>query len=313
MRYFLGLLVAAMFLLALPGAADSAVKVGIAENQPMLFSDPLFRALKVKHTRLVVSYDVVSRGEDELQRVTEYINAAQAAGIAPLVTFEHSRGAAEVCANRANAGMRQCRLPSAVEYEQSVRLFLARFPYVKTISPFNEINHFTQPTYRRPREAARFTDIVRRNCRTCKIVVADILDQADRVAAKRPKYTSTLRYIKTFRKALKTKRGICGIHNYSDVNRFRDTGTKAIIRALGCKEIWLTETGGLFAFAAFKPSESRQLKATKYMFKLAKRNRRIKRLYIYTWFGNTTPRFDAGLVANGRARRSYVEVFKRVR
>jgi hypothetical protein len=49
------------------------------------------------------------------------------------------------------------------------------------------------------------------------------------------------------------------------------------------------------------------------VFKLAKRNRRIKRLYIYTWFGNTTPRFDAGLVANGRARRSYVEVFKRVR
>ena len=313
MRYFLGLLVASACLLALPGAADSAVKVGIAENQPGLFGDPLFRALKVKHTRLVVSYDVVSRGEDELQRVTEYINAAQSAGVTPLVTFEHSRGAADVCADRANTGMRQCRLPSAVEYEQNVRLFLARFPYVKTISPFNEINHFTQPTYRSPRAAARFTDIVRRNCRTCKLVVADILDQADRAAAKRPKYRSTLRYIKTFRRALKTKRGICGIHNYSDVNRFRDTGTRAIIKALGCKEIWLTETGGLFAFDAFKPSESRQLKATKYMFKLAKRNRRIKRLYIYSWFGNTTPRFDAGLVANGRARRSYVEVFKRVR
>jgi hypothetical protein len=32
-------------------------------------------------------------------------------------------------------------------------------------------------------------------------------------------------------------RKICGIHNYSDVNRFRDTGTRAIIRALGCRQI----------------------------------------------------------------------------
>jgi len=313
MRYFLGLVLAAASLLALPGPAGAAPTIGIAENQPKLFGDPLFQALKVKHARLVVSYDVVSRGEDELQRVTEYVNAAQAAGIQPLVTFEHSRGGAEVCGNRANAGLRQCRLPSAAEYEQNVRLFLSRFPYVRTIAPFNEINHFTQPTYRNPKAAARFTDIVRRNCRKCKIVVADILDRADRAAAKRPTYKSTLRYIKKFRRALKTKRRICGIHNYSDVNRFRDTGTRAIIKALGCKEIWLTETGGIFAFDVFRPSESRQLKATKYMFKLARRNRRIKRLYVYTWFGNVTPRFDAGLVADGSARPSYAEVKKRVR
>ena len=40
------------------------------------------------------------------------------------------------------------------------------------------------------------------------------------------------------------------------------------------------------------------------MFKLARRNRRIKRLYVYTWFGATTPRFDAGLVAHGTRPRS---------
>ena len=62
-------------------------------------------------------------------------------------------------------------------------------------------------------------------CKTCKIVVADILDQADDPAAKSPKYTKTAKYIKTFRKCLKVPRTICGIHNYSDVNRFRSTGT----------------------------------------------------------------------------------------
>ena len=49
------------------------------------------------------------------------------------------------------------------------------------------------------------------------------------------------------------------------------------------------------------------------MFKLAKRNRRIKRLYVYTWFGATTPRFDAGLVAHGKPRPAYAEVKKRLR
>ena len=96
-------------------------------------------------------------------------------------------------------------------------------------------------------------------------------------------------------------------------SRFRDRGTKAIIKALGCREIWLTETGGIYKFGGFKASQKRQLRATKYMFKLARRNRRIKRLYVYTWFGAVTPRFDAGLVAGGKPRSSYYEVRKRLR
>jgi hypothetical protein len=49
------------------------------------------------------------------------------------------------------------------------------------------------------------------------------------------------------------------------------------------------------------------------MFKVARRSPRIKRLYVYTWFGATTPRFDAGLVARGKPRPAYGEVKKRLR
>ena len=46
------------------------------------------------------------------------------------------------------------------------------------------------------------------------------------------------------------------------------------------------------------------------MFKLARRIKRIKRVYVYTWFGGARPRFDAGLVAHGRPRLAYREVKK---
>ena len=91
------------------------------------------------------------------------------------------------------------------------------------------------------------------------------------------------------------------------------------MKALGCKEYWLTETGGLYDFGSFwskktykgcSKASSCQVKATKYMFSLAKKNKKIKRLYVYTWFGDVTPRFDAGLVADGKARPALAEIRK---
>ena len=292
----------------------AALQVGIAENNSGLFSDPLFADLGVKHVRVVVSYNVMTSRDDELGRVTDYLNAARAQGIEPLVTFEHQRGAAERCRERRfRLRKPQCRLPTARSYRNHFRLFRKRFPWVRTYVAWNEINHFTQPTYRHPGAAARFADIARRECRGCQVVVADLLDQADSARARKPRYRSTLRYIERFKKKLESPRRYCGLHNYSDTNRFRDAGTRKIIKALGCKEIWLTETGGIFRFGSFKTSASRQLRATKYMFTIAKRYKRIKRLYVYTFFGRVTPRFDAGLVARGHPRPAYDYLRRKLR
>ena len=135
-----------------------------------------------------------------------------------------------------------------------------------------------------------------------------MLDQANDPSSKHPSFSKTEAYIKTFRKALKRPRTYCGIHDYSDVNRFRSTGTKALISALGCTHYWLTETGGIYSFGrSFPASTSRQLKATKYMFSIAKSQKKVQRLYNFTWFGDTPGDFDAGLVANGQPRPSYTE------
>ena len=306
-------LIAVVALLALPSAAPAALTVGIAENNPQLFGDPLFTQLGAEHSRLVVSWNVATARNDEINRVIDYIRAADAAGVTPLVTFEHARGDATICNRRKNRKKAQCKLPTAKQYEASLRAFKTLFPTVRSVVAWNEINHFTQPTYKNPKAAAKFTTIARKVFKGGTVVAADILDQADNTRAKRPTFRSMTRYVKAFRKAYKGPRSVCGVHNYSDINRFRQTGTKAIIKALGCKQIWLTEAGGLYKFAGFKASQSRQLKATRYMFKLARQNKKIKRLYVYTWFGGVTSRFDAGLVAKGKARKAYAEVRKHVK
>jgi hypothetical protein len=309
------LLIALLALLVAPAAAQAKLTVGIAENNPGVFADPLFTKLGAKHARVVVSWNVAYGRDDELNRVIQYIHSAELAGVTPLVTFEHARGDATICNRRRNRKKAQCKLPTAKQYEAALRRFKAILPSVRNVVAWNEINHFTQPTYKNPKAAARFTTIARKVFKGGTVVAADILDQADNVRAKRPTFRSATRYIKAFRKAYKGPRSVCGVHNYSDINRFRSTGTKALIKALGCKQIWLTEAGGLYKFVGYKADQKRQLKATKYMFKVAKANKRIKRLYVYTWFGAPrSARFDAGLVdTRGKARKAYNEVRKHVK
>jgi hypothetical protein len=320
----LRLLIATLFATALliaPASASAAFTIGISENSAAMFSDPLFTGLGVKSARVVVPWNVMSANDGRLPELHAYVQQADAQGVRVLVSFEHARGDASLCFRRSNFRKTVCRIPKLADYEREMRAFMANFPTVKTVSPWNEINHFTQGTSRDPRAAARFTDKWRQICPDCTIVAADVLDQADDPSATRPTFRATARYIKRFRSFLKAPRTVCGIHNYSDVNRFRSTGTRALMKALGCKQYWLTETGGLYKFGSFwskrtkkgcKTNASCQLKATKYMFSLARSNKKIKALFIYTWFGAVTPRFDAGLVANGKPRSAYNEVKKRL-
>jgi hypothetical protein len=253
----------------------------------------------VKQVRVVVSYDVMTSGDDELPRVTEYLLAARAAGIEPLVTFEHARGAAEICEKRKNRRKRQCRLPSAARLPTGVQAVpqalrvRALLRAVERDQPLHAAD-LPQPEGSGEVHADRAQELLRLQGRRRRRARPG--GPSAREEAHLPR---TLAYIKQYRRALRTPRTICGLHNYSDVNRFRDTGTKKIIKALGCKQIWLTESGGIYKFAGFGTNARRQQKATRFMFKLARRYKRIKRVYVYTWFGRTTPRFDAGL---GRAR-----------
>jgi hypothetical protein len=276
--------------LAMPSAGSARFGIGIGDQHPQSFTQPLFQQLHFRYARVIVPWDVLRR-PDEVARVDAWLSAAQASRIRPLVSFEHSR-------------VNPRKLPSTGQYKREFKAFRKRYPFVRDYSPWNEINHQSQPTFRKPKAAAKFYNVVRSGCRGCTIVAADVLDQA-----------GLEKYLRTFKHYAHGSPRLWGLHNYSDTNRFRSRGTKALLRTVR-GSIWLTETGGIVRFADALPySQQRAARATKYMFRLARSSRRIKRLYIYSWLGEQRgARFDAGLVnPDGSARPAYDVVKRQIR
>ncbi|MEA2123760.1 MAG: hypothetical protein QOI80_542 [Solirubrobacteraceae bacterium] len=299
-----------------PTAASAKLTVGISDNRPAMLADPLFTQLGAKQVRIVVSYDAMgaaARGDNEISdRVAPYITAASSQGVEILVAFEHSRGEPLDCRTSHKP---QCKLPTASKYKSEIAKFVKAFPQVKYITAWNESNHPSQPTVDDPRRAGQFAraaDSVCRSAGTCKALAIDVLDQANdpKVPTRRLSYSRTITFIKALKRGYgKSRPSICGIHNYADVNRFRTAGTKALTRAMKCKSVWLTETGGFYKFASFWSRETKknavgrcvssatcQVAALKYLFNhTVKAAGHIDRAYIYNFYSGNDGRFDAGI------------------
>lgn len=284
------LLLALLASLLLPSSA-SALLYGMGNEDAAMFSVPQFTELPIKKVRYVVAYDAALSANFERQQADQFLRAANAMGYEILVSFEHSR-----LASRAD------RLPSNAAYQRGVRAFMKRYPYVRIYSPWDEINDCSQPTCHSPKAAAGYFLTMKRTCGGCTVMAAEVLDTTD------PQ--QTVEYLQEYLRYAKAgKPRLWGLHNYSDVNRFRSTGTRAVLGAVK-GNVWLTETGGLYKFLpGFPASTSRQVRAEKQMFKLAKLSPRIQRLYIYSWTGGGA--FDAGLTgANSTSLRPAYDVVK---
>ena len=313
-------LVALVALLATPTVASAAkvnVAVGIGDQASTIFDQKNFQALKIKKVRYFIRWNAIDDG-GQLAMADAYVNRAKADGARVLMHISSNVLVRAKDAKR--LGVKAAKLPSVKQYRRKVGALIQRYGG-KDLDwgVWNEMNHDTQPTYKSPKRAAQFFLAMRKMCKGCKIVAADILDQA-----------GAARYLQRFFKALKAKRRlvkVVGIHNYSDTNRRRSSGTRSLIRMTNRynrrAEVWLTETGGLVKFGRSFPcnrkkpgkAERRQARAIKYMFSLTRRFRGdIKRLYIYNYTGagcGKKVRFDAGLTRpNGKARPAYRVVKK---
>jgi hypothetical protein len=271
-------LLAVLAALAAAAPAQARFVLGIGDQSVAMLDDPRFTALGLTDTRIVVPYDVAT-DPVPLARYAPFLDTANARGIRVLVAF--------------GAGGDPLRLPSTRAYARAVRAFRERFPWIRDLTTWNEANHASQPTARHPGRTARLYNALRGICRGCRIVAADVLDQA-----------GFQRWIRAFRRTARDPR-IWGLHNYVDVNRNRDVSIPRLRAATGRHgQIWLTETGGVVRFArSFGYDERRAARSTRHVLRIATR-RNVRRVYLYQWTGAPIgARWDSGLVAaDGRPR-----------
>ena len=231
--------------------------MGISEQDARVFDQPAWQALKLKRVRYVVSWDYY-KDPGQVAETTAFMNARARAQ--PGRAGDVHR-ASRLLERHATRGRSACRAPSTSAYKTAVRTFRRAFPWVKTYAPWNEANHVSQPTSKSPKRAAQYYDVLRKECKGCKVLAADVLDQSN--------VTS---YLRSFIRYSKNRGRLWGLHNYKDVNRRQSKGLTNVLRTVP-GEVWLTETGGITTFltSGFKTSPSRAASATKYMFQLADR------------------------------------------
>jgi hypothetical protein len=291
-------------ILAAPAQAD--FKVGMANQDAAMFDDARFKSLNIKRVRFLVPYDW-TKHRGQKAEVDLFMRKAQETNTEVLAHFTSRRG----CYNNGRySRSKKCRAPSVRKYIRAFKRFRKDFPSAKTLGVWNEGNHVSQPLHNKPALAARYFLAARKACRSCTLVAADVLDGSNMMS-----------WVNAFKRKAGSKAKIWGLHNYGDVNRYRSSGTAALLRAVP-GQVWATETGGILKFLpAFKRSAKRQNRATKYMFKLFRRydsrlpgmRSRLTRLYNYQWSGAPrSARFDAGLVGpTGKPRTAY-RTFKRL-
>ena len=315
-KFLPALFIALICAIWLPSAASAQkvnVSVGIGDQASGLFDNANFKRLGVKKVRYFIKWDAMSREYDTSQ-ADAFVAAAR-------------RNRADVLMHISSndvTNLKKAELPSVRKYRTAVKKIIDRYRRqgVKTYGSMNEANHASQPTWDNPRRAAQYFLELRKICKGCKIVALDVLDQR-----------GVDSYIRRFYAALGSKKRLAstvGIHNYSDTNRYRSSGTRLIIRTTKRynprAKFWLTETGGVVKFgSSFRcnPSnpasaERKAAKAIDYMFKLTRQFRRdLQRLYIYNFFGDGCQgRFDAGLVqsnGNPTPRPGYERVRKQMK
>jgi hypothetical protein len=246
--------------------AASQLLIGISDNHPTTFADPRFRWLGMSVARLVVPWDIVKR-RTELGWEGGWLQAARAAGVSPLTVSDkdpsHPRS-----------------LPSPAAYYKAVKAFMALFPWVHDYSPWNEENHYLEPTSRDPQRAAQYFNLFAKLCSGCNVTAADVLDIGNMA-----EWTGRfLHYAHHPR--------LWGLHNYTDLSAGSHARTSQFLSMVP-GTVWFTETGGV-VWRYEHPNSGRRgyfivhsegyaAEVAGHLVALAHVSSRVTRIYYYQW------------------------------
>src|SRR5215217_3875830 len=138
-------LIAALLSLVMAAPASAKYRAGLGEQNPAMFDAPSWQSLKLKRVRYLVPWDYAKhRGQRD--EVDYFMFRALQARQDVLVTFTARRGC--YSAKGRYSKKKSCRAPSAKAYKKAFLAFDKKFPWVKTYSAWNEINHKSQPTFK---------------------------------------------------------------------------------------------------------------------------------------------------------------------
>jgi hypothetical protein len=274
--------------------------VGFGEQSPWIFSDERWFSLEKNHrhyVRYVMPWDAL-RFRSTREPVDLWMREAKRRRARVLLAFGHSV-----------RRHRQLKLPSRRQYRKQIRAVRKRYPFVKTFQTWNEANHGQQPTYRKPRATGRLYDALVRTCRGCVITAPSVMLTG----------WPAIRWIRRFDRAAKRRVGIWAVHNHIDANRNSQRRTRLFLRQTRGR-VWFTEAGAIWNrwmpnrrgrgwHKVRRYNDRTAVRAIRNIFKLSRLNRRrVKRIYIYNWFGRreARPRWDSGLVeAEGELRPTF--------
>jgi len=281
---------------ASPASARTLPQIGIADQKADMFADPRLQGLGIKHVRLTVSWDALHH-DWQRRELDVWMHGALQRNAAALITFGHSR------VNRRS-------LPSPGRLRREFRAFRERYPWATTFATWNEANHCGEMTCRREKLVAAYYRGLRRECPSCTIVAAEVLDL--------PGMTSWMR---GFRRALGYMPKLWGLHNYVEVNRFKTTSLDGMLRLMGRGgRLWLTETGGLVrrtnkSTTDIPEGTRHAARVMRFIFdRVVRRRTAIERVYVYHWNAGPPKRttWDSALITHGGRERSSYRVLQRV-
>ena len=254
-----------------PALAGAHVIVGLGENNAQVFSDQRFVALGIKQVRDDIPWDAVNM-PSERAKLTTWLDAARADGMVPLITFDHVLGAVKT----------QRALPSVAKFSKAFLKLRRMFPWVTQFETWDEENFYLEGTAFNPRRAAQYYLALRRDCPSCTILAADLLD------VPRTEAVPMVQWVHAFIGYTHRQPGYWGINNYFGANRFETATTEALLRAVTGK-VWFAETGGIVkrvnaTHVHFAQGERHAAKVDRFIFhRLAKLSPRIQRVYLYEW------------------------------
>ena len=252
-----------------------------------MFSDPLFTQLGAKHSRVVVSWNVATARDDELNRVIEYL--APRGG-----RRRHAAGDLRARARRRH-DLQQAQEPQegavqapdgeAVRGEPAACSRRTSRTCATSSRGTRSTTSRSRPTRtrRRPRSSRRS------RARSSRAGPSSRPTSSTRPTTRAPSARRSARrrsYVKAFRKAYKGPRSVCGVHNYSDINRFRTHGHQGDHQGARLQADLAHRGGRPLQVRGLQghpepPAEGDEVHVPRRQGS----NKKIKRLYVYTWFG----------------------------